>query len=118
MMSLMTGILSVFIIILLGVLAAQTRAQYLARGIQLSDDQEQLYLSHEADESTTFIVSRAMEHVIQGTHDSNLQNNFFALQVIREFVKPRVAEERWPGIQSNESLVYELSRLLFPPTTD
>ena len=114
MLSLATSILSVLIIALLGVLIFQTRSQRLATETLINDNRLRTRLYQDADESTTFILSRTIQNISRGTHDPNLENDSFALQVIREFTKRRIPKEKWLEIQTNERLVHEIFLLLRP----
>ena len=114
MLSLGTSILFLLIIALLGVLIMQTRSQRLTTETLISDNRIRTRLYQDADESTTFILSRTIQNVSQGAHDPNLENDSFALQVIREFAKRRIPKEKWLEIQTNERLVHEVFQLLRP----
>ena len=111
-MSLVTTILFLFTIILLGVVVFQARSQRLAAESLVNDHRLRTRLYEDADESTTFILSRTINNISAGHHDENLKNDTFALQVMRELVKRRVPKEKWLEIQSNERLVHEIYLLL------
>ena len=114
MFSLATAILSLFIITLLSVLIMQTRSQRLATETLISDNRIRTRLYQDADESTTFILSKTIQNVSKGVHDPDLENDSFALQVIREFTKRRIPKDKWLEIQTNERLVHEIFLLLRP----
>jgi len=111
-MNLVATLLSLFTISLLGVLILQMRGQRLATEELLEDNRIRTRLYQDADESTTFILSRTIQNIGAGTHDPNLESDSFALKVVRELVKRRVPKEKWLEIQTNERLVHELYLLL------
>mgnify|MGYP003647174161 CR=1 FL=1 len=111
-MSLVTSLLLVFTIGLLGVLILQMRGQRLATEELLADNRIRTRLYQDADESTTFILSRTIQNISAGTHDPNLESDSFSLKVVRELVKRRVPKTKWLEIQTNERLVHELYLLL------
>lgn len=111
-MSLVTSILLVLTIGMLGILVIQMRSQRLATEELLVDNRIRTRLYQDADESTTFILSRTIQNISAGTHDPNLSSDSFALKVVRELVKRRVPKTKWLEIQTNERLVHELYLLL------
>ena len=111
-MSLFYAIISVFTLGLLGVLISQMRSQRMVTEELLADNRIRTRLYQDADESTTFILSRTIQNISAGTHDPNLESDAFALKVVRELVKRRVPKEKWLEIQTNERLVHELFLLL------
>lgn len=111
-MSLVAILLSLFILGMLTVLVLQVRRQRLATEELLSDNRIRTRLYQDADESTTFILSRTIQNISAGHSDPNLESDSFALKVVRELVKRRVSKERWLEIQTNERLVHELYLLL------
>ena len=114
MLSLATALLSFLIITLLGVLIMQTRSQRLATETLISDNRLRTRLYQDADESTTYILSKTIQNVSKGVHDPELENDPFALQVIRELTKRRIPKDKWLEIQTNERLVHEIFLLLRP----
>ena len=111
-MNLVATLLSLFILGLLIVLVVQMRRQRLATEELLSDNRIRTRLYQDADESTTFILSRTIQNISAGHPDPNLESDSFALKVVRELVKRRVSKDRWLEIQTNERLVHELYLLL------
>ena len=111
-MTLVVALLALFILVLLIVLVMQMRRQRLATEELLSDNRIRTRLYQDADESTTFILSRTIQNISAGHPDPNLESDSFTLKVVRELVKRRVPKERWLEIQTNERLVHELYLLL------
>ncbi len=111
-MNLVAVLLSLFILGLLIVLILQMRRQRLATDELLSDNRIRTRLYQDADESTTFILSRTIQNISAGHPDPNLESDSFTLKVVRELVKRRVSKDRWLEIQTNERLVHELYLLL------
>jgi len=111
-MNLVAALLSLFILGLLIVLILQMRRQRVATDELLSDNRIRTRLYQDADESTTFILSRTIQNISAGHSDPNLESDSFTLKVVRELVKRRVSKDRWLEIQTNERLVHELYLLL------
>lgn len=111
-MSLVATLLSLFILALLVLLVFQMRSQRLATEELLSDNRIRTRLYQDADESTTFILSRTIQNISAGHPDPNLESDSFTLKVVRELVKRRVPKDKWLEIQTNERLVHELYLLL------
>ena len=111
-MTLFYAIISILTLGLLGVLIMQMRYQRLATEEILADNRIRTRLYQDADESTTFILSRTIQNISAGSHDPNLESDSFTLKVVRELVKRRVPKEKWLEIQTNERLVHELFLLL------
>ena len=111
-MTLFYAIISILTLGLLGVLIMQMRYQRLATEEILADNRIRTRLYQDADESTTFILSRTIQNISAGSHDPNLESDSFTLKVVRELVKRRVPKEMWLEIQTNERLVHELFLLL------
>lgn len=111
-MTLITSIMFLMTISLLAVVIFQVRSQRMATESLISDNRIRTRLYQDADESTTFILSRTIQNISAGNRDPSLENDSFSLQVIRELVKRRVPKERWLEIQTNERLVHELFLLL------
>jgi hypothetical protein len=116
-MNLVATLLSLFILGLLIVLVMQMRRQRLATEELLADNRIRTRLYQDADESTTFILSRTIQNISAGHPDPNLESDSFTLKVVRELVKRRVSKEKWLEIQTNERLVHELYLLLRGPAT-
>lgn len=108
----MLTFLSVITISLLAVVIFQVHSQRVATETLINDNRLRTRLYQDADESTTFILSKTIENISQGNHDPSLENDTFTVQVIRELVKRRVSKEKWLEIQTNERLVHELFLLL------
>jgi len=111
-MSVATSIMFLLTITMLGIVIYQVRFQRMATETLLSDNRIRTRLYQDADESTTFILSRTIQNVSAGNSDPSLENDSFSMQVIRELVKRRVPKERWLEIQTNERLVHEVFLLL------
>jgi len=111
-MNLVVILLSLFILGLLILLILQMRRQRIATEELLSDNRIRTRLYQDADESTTFILSRTIQNISAGHSDPNLESDSFALKVVRELVKRRVSKDKWLEIQTNERLVHELYLLL------
>ena len=111
-MSLFYAIISVFTLGLLAILVVQMRNQRLVTEEILADNRVRTRLYQDADESTTFILSRTIQNISAGTHDPNLESDSFTLKVVRELVKRRIPKEKWLEIQTNERLVHELYLLM------
>ena len=91
-MNLVAILLSFFILGLLIMLILQMRRQRLATEELLSDNRIRTRLYQDADESTTFILSRTIQNISAGHPDPNLESDSFALKVVRELVKRRVSK--------------------------
>ncbi|MCP4188259.1 MAG: hypothetical protein GY763_11725 [Gammaproteobacteria bacterium] len=113
-MTVATSIMFLLTIIMLGIIIYQVRYQRMATETLLNDNRIRTRLYQDADESTTFILSRTIQNVSAGNSDPSLESDSFSLQVIRELVKRRVPKERWLEIQTNERLVHEVFLLLRP----
>ncbi len=111
-MSLVATLMSLFVMGLLVVLIFQMRSQRKATEELLADNRIRTRLYQDADESTTFILSRTIQNISAGHPDPNLESDSFTLKVIRELVKRRVPKDKWLEIQSNERLVHEMYLLL------
>lgn len=111
-MEFVVPLLSLFIICLLAVMILQLRGQRLATEEILADNRLRTQLFEDADESTSFILSRTIQNIGDGQSDPNLKSDAFTLQVVRELVKRRVSKDKWLEIQTNERLVHELYVLL------
>ena len=111
-MSVATAIVSLFTLCLMIVVMFQMRRQRAATDELLADNRIRTRLYQDADESTTFILSRTIQNISAGHHDPSLENDSFALQVVRELVKRRVRKDKWLEIQANERLVHEIYLLL------
>ncbi len=111
-MSLVATFLSLFIIGLLVVLILQMRNQRLATSELLAGHRIRTSLYQDADESTTFILSRTIRNLSAGHPDLNLESDSFALKVVRELIKRKVTKDKWLEIQTNERLVHELYLIL------
>ena len=111
-MSVLTSILLLMTTGMLAVLVMQMRSQRIATEELLSDNRIRTRLYQDADESTTFILSRTIQNISAGTHDPSLESDSFAMKVVRELVKRKVPKNKWLEIQGNERLVHELYLLL------
>ena len=111
-MNLVATLLSLFTLALLVLLIFQMRNQRLATEELLADNRVRTRLYQDADESTTFILSRTIQNISAGHPDPNLESDSFTLKVVRELVKRRVPKDKWLEIQSNERLVHELYLIL------
>lgn len=111
-MELVLPLLAFFIICLLAVMILQLRGQRRATEAMLADNRLRTQLFEDADESTSFILSRTIQNISKGHPDPNLESDSFTLKVVRELVKRRVSKDKWLEIQTNERLVHELYLLL------
>jgi len=111
-LNIVTVILIIFTLGLLAVLIVQIRTQRLVTAELLADNRIRTRLYQDADESTTFILSRTIQNISAGNHDPNLANDSFTLQVVRELVKRKIPRNKWLEILTNERLVHELYLLL------
>lgn len=105
-------LLSLFTICLLAVMILQLRGQRRATEELLADNRLRTQLFEDADESTSFILSRTIQNISKGQSDPSLESDSFTLKVVRELVKRRVPKDKWLEIQTNERLVHELYLLL------
>jgi len=78
----------------------------------IADNRIRTQLFQDADESTSFILSRTIQNISSGHPDPNLESDSFTLKVVRELVKRKMPKDKWLEIQSNERLVHELYLLL------
>ncbi len=111
-MSLVATLIALLILGLLMVLSFQMRSQRKATEELLADNRIRTRLYQDADESTTFILSRTIQNISAGHPDPNLESDSFTLKVVHELVKRRVPKNKWLEIQANERLVHELYLLL------
>ncbi len=111
-MTMVATLVSLFTLIAVGLLLRQVRMQRVATEELIEENRIRTRLYQDADESTTFILSRTIQNISAGTHDPNLESDSFTLKVVRELVKRHVPKERWLEIQSNERLVHEIYLLL------
>jgi len=111
-MNMIVTLVSLVTLAMLGVLIMQIRSQRLATQELIEDNRIRTRLYQDADESTTFILSRTIQNISAGTHDPNLESDSFTLKVVRELVKRKVPKGKWLEIQTNERLVHELYLLL------
>ncbi len=111
-MAMLATLVSLFTLMLVSLLLYQVRQQRVATQQLIEENRIRTSLYQDADESTTFILSRTIQNIGAGTHDPNLESDSFTLKVVRELVKRHVSKERWLEIQSNERLVHELYLLL------
>ncbi len=111
-MNLVATLLSLFTLGLLLVVILQIRGQRLVTAELLADNRIRTRLYQDAEESTTFILSRTIQNISAGTHDPNLDSDSFTLKVVRELVKRKVSKDKWLELQTNERLVHELFLLL------
>ena len=111
-MNLVATLLSLLTLGMLVALLVQMRNQRRATEELLSDNRIRTRLYQDADESTTFILSRTIQNISAGHSDPSLESDSFTLKVVRELVKRRVPKDKWLEIQSNERLVHELYLIL------
>lgn len=111
-LSLIATLLSVVILGLVVTLVLQLRNQQLATESLIRDNRIRTQLMQDADESTSFILSRTIQNISKGHPDPNLESDSFTLKVVRELVKRRLPKDRWLETQNNERLVHELYLLL------
>jgi hypothetical protein len=111
-MNLFLTLVSLFTLGLLIVLIVQMRNQRQATYELLADSKIRTRLYEDADETTSLVLSRTIHNVSEGRPDASLDNDAFALKVVRELVKRRVPKQKWLEIQSNQRLVHELFLML------
>jgi hypothetical protein len=111
-LSLFTALFSVVSLGLLVALMLQMRSQQQATATMISDNRVRTQLLQDADESTSFILSRTIQNISSGHPDSNLESDSFTLKVVRELVKRKLSKDKWLETQNNERLVHELYLLL------
>ena len=107
-----TALLSIISLGLLVVLMLQLRSQQLATETLIQDNRIRTQLYEDADESTSFILSRTIQNISSGHPDPNLESDSFTLKVVRELVKRKLPKHQWLETQNNERLVHELYMLL------
>jgi len=111
-MSLVATLLCVVILGLVVSLMLQVRSQQIATETLIQDNRVRTQLYQDADESTSFILSRTIQNISKGHPDPNLESDSFTLRVVRELVKRKLPKGRWLETQNNERLVHELYLLL------
>ena len=111
-LNLISTLLSVVSLGLLIALVLQLRNQQLATETLIEDNRIRTRLFQDADESTSFILSRTIQNISSGHPDPNLESDSFTLKVVRELVKRKLPKDRWLETQNNERLVHELYLLL------
>ena len=118
-MNLVATLVSIFTLLLLVVVMMQMRGQRLVTEELLADNRIRTRLYQDAEESTTFILSRTIQNISAGTHDPNLESDSFTLKVVRELVKRKIPKDKWLELQTNDRLLHELFLLLRngPPKT-
>lgn len=104
--------ISLFSLLMLFILMLQVYYQRVATEALIEENRIRTQLFQDADESTTFILSRTIRNLGAGHPDPNLENDAFALRVVRELVKRKVPKDKWMEIQTNDRLVHELYLLL------
>ena len=111
-LSLITALFSILSLGLLLALTLQIRRQKVATETLIQDHRIRTQLYEDADESTSFILSRTIQNISSGHPDPNLESDSFTLRVVRELVKRKLPKEQWLETQNNERLVHELYLLL------
>ena len=111
-LNLISVLISVTSLGLLVTLLMQMRGQQLATATLIEDNRIRTQLFEDADESTSFILSRTIQNIGSGHSDPSLESDSFTLQVVRELVKRKLPKDRWLETQNNERLVHELYLLL------
>jgi hypothetical protein len=111
-LSLVAPLLSVVILALVFTLMLQLRGQRIATETLILDNRIRTQLFEDADESTSYILSRTIQNISEGHPDPNLESDSFTLKVVRELVKRKLPKDRWLETQSNERLLHELYLLL------
>ena len=79
-MNLIATTFSISTLLMLGVVILQIRSQRLATEELLADNRIRTRLYQDADESTTFILSRTIQNISSGQHDPSLESDAFALK--------------------------------------
>ena len=118
-LSLITALFSTVSLGLLVALVLQMRSQQQVTEELIADHRIRTRLYQDADESTSFILSRTIQNISSGHPDPNLESDSFTLKVVRELVKRKLPKDKWLEIQANERLVHELYLLMRndPPRT-
>lgn len=111
-LSLVATLLSLATFGLLILMMLQMRSQRLATAALIEDNRIRTGLYQDADESTSFILSRTIQNIAAGESDPSLESDSFAVRVVRELVKRKLPKSKWLEIQTNERLVHELYLLL------
>ena len=111
-LSLVTALFSILSLGLLVALTLQMRSQKIVTETLIQDHRIRTQLYEDADESTSFILSRTIQNISSGHPDPNLESDSFTLRVVRELVKRKLPKEQWLETQNNERLVHELYLLL------
>ena len=111
-LNLISMLISVTSLGLLVTLLMQMRGQQLATATLIEDNRIRTQLFEDADESTSFILSRTIQNISSGHSDPSLESDSFTLKVVRELVKRKLPKDRWLETQNNERLVHELYLLL------
>lgn len=111
-LSLIATLVSLVSMSLLVILMLQMRGQKLATETLIEDNRIRNQLFEDANESTSFILARAIQNISEGHPDPNLKNESFTLKVVTELVKRKLPKDKWLEIQRNERLVHELYLLL------
>ena len=111
-MDMIVTLISFFSLLLLFIIMLQVNYQRVATEALIEENRIRTQLFQDADESTTFILSRTIENLGAVHSDPNLESDAFALRVVRELVKRKVPKGKWMEIQTNERLVHELYLLL------
>jgi hypothetical protein len=111
-LSLIATLLSMTTFALMILLMLQMRSQQQATAALIEDNRIRTGLFQDADESTSFILTRTIQNIADGESDPSLESDTFALRVVREVVKRKLPKSKWLEIQSNERLVHELYLLL------
>lgn len=111
-LSLIATLMSMTTFVLMILLMLQMRSQQRATAALIEDNRIRTGLFQDADESTSFILTRTIQNIAAGESDPSLESDTFALRVVREVVKRKLPKSKWLEIQSNERLVHELYLLL------
>jgi hypothetical protein len=111
-LSLIATVMSMTTFVLMILLMLQMRSQQQATAALIEDNRIRTGLFQDADESTSFILTRTIQNIADGESDPSLESDTFALRVVREVVKRKLPKSKWLEIQSNERLVHELYLLL------
>ena len=111
-LSLVAPLLSVVMLGLIFTVMLQLRGQRIATETLIQDNRIRTQLFEDADESTSYILSRTIQNISKGHPDPSLESDSFTLKVMRELVKRKLPKDRWLETQNNERLLHELYLLL------
>ena len=117
-MNLIATMVSLVTIALLVILIFQIRNQRQATYELLADSRVKTRLFEDSDETTSMVLAQTIHDISAGRHDASLEDDTFALKIVRELVKRNIPKSKWMEIQSNQRLVHELFLILNDEETE